>query len=163
MPLPKQKTAQKAKKSTSTTKKTAATKEKKSPAKKIGGKKTADSPQTAKSEKSSEPRTVEQIIIEKRHEVRRLAAAMTYALVFIPKDLINQEDKLLPAEISAILVDESDNGCSLVFNNENPMSKYLAAGLRYVIELKGQRPRLAEARWKKSMDGRLINMGFRLI
>jgi hypothetical protein len=92
-----------------------------------------------------------------------MAAAMTYALLFIPKDMVSQEDKLLPAEISAILVDESDSGCSLVFNTENPMSKYLAAGMRYVIELKGQRPRLAEARWKKSMDGRLINMGFRLI
>lgn len=140
------------------------------PGKKKAAKKTAKKKAVKKagkkvtvSRKSKNPpgmHTAHEVVHERRFETRTLASKMTYASVSLGTGEFARPGYSFKPDISALLVDTSEGGCSLVFMRSNPLSGKVTLGARCVVQVTPASPRLATVRWLKDLDGRLLNAGF---
>lgn len=127
----------------------------------ITKKKSANKP--APRQRSKNPpglHTANEVVQERRYETRTLASKMAYASVSLAAGEFSKPGYSFKPDISALLVDTSAGGCSLVFMQSNPQSARITLAARVVVQITPDAPRLATVRWLKNLDGKLLNAGF---
>lgn len=135
----------------------------KKPTTKAKAKKKATKKKAPASRKSNNPpglHTAHEVVRERRYDTRVLASKMTYASVSLAAGEFSRPGYTFKPDISALLVDISEGGCSLVFMQSNPLSAKITRGARCVVQITPDAPRLVSVRWLKDLDGRLLNAGF---
>jgi hypothetical protein len=137
---------------------------KKKPSKKktVAKKKPPHKKTTSKIKSKNPPglHTANEVVHERRYDTRVLSTKMTYASVSLAASEFSRPGYSFKPDISALLVDISEGGCSLVFMQSNPLSAKLAQGTQCVVQITPDAPRLVTVRWLKNLDGRLLNAGF---
>lgn len=135
---------------------------KKKPIKGKGKKKVAKKKPAAPARSKNPPglHTAHEVVHERRYETRVLNSKMTYASVSLAAADFSRPGYSFKPDISALLVDISDGGCSLVFMQSNPLSAKITRGAQCVVQITPDAPRLVTVRWLKDLDGRLLNAGF---
>lgn len=108
----------------------------------------------------SAPRKAQDVVEERRYEIRRIASQTTF--VGISFDLTQDKTSFKP-DLAALLIDDSSNGCSLVFLKENPLTSRLANGKECLIQIDTKRTVKGVVRWVNTLDRRLLNVGFKFV
>ena len=106
------------------------------------------------------PMTAAQKIEERRYEIRRIASQTTF--VGISFNLTQGNTPFKP-DLAALLIDDSVNGCSLVFLKENPLTSKLEIGKECLIQIDTKRTLKGVVRWVNTLDRRLLNVGFKFV
>lgn len=101
-----------------------------------------------------------EVVKERRYETRTLVTNMTFAAVSFQAAVFGTADFAFKTELSGLLVDTSEGGCSLIFMKVNPLSAKFIREVKCVIQIAPGEPRMATVRWVKDLDGRLRNAGF---
>lgn len=99
------------------------------------------------------------VVHERRFEVRTLVSKVTFAALSFDTAGFGKSDYTFRVDISGLLVDISQGGCSLVFMKANPLTAKLTAETRCVIQIAPEAPKPATIRWVKALDSRLVNAG----
>lgn len=101
-----------------------------------------------------------EVVKERRFETRTLVSNMTFAAVSFQAATFGSPGFAFKTELSGLLVDTSEGGCSLIFMQVNPLAAKFIREAKCVIQIAPGAPRLATVRWVKDLDGRLKNAGF---
>lgn len=101
-----------------------------------------------------------EIVKERRYETRTLVSNMTFAAVSFQATTFGSPGFAFKMELSGLLVDTSEGGCSLIFMQVNPLAAKFFREAKCIIQIAPGAPRLATVRWVKDLDGRLKNAGF---
>jgi hypothetical protein len=99
-------------------------------------------------------------VSERRYEVRELANSVTFVAISFSTDKHGGADYTFKAELSALLIDRSLGGCSLVFMKANPLTERIDIETKVVLKFANEGSHVATVRWTKSLDARLLNAGF---
>ena len=99
------------------------------------------------------------VVHERRFEVRTLVSKVTFAALSLNAKSFGGAGYNFSVDISGLLVDFSQGGCSLVFMKANPLAAKLTKEAECVIQIAPEAPRRATIRWVKDLDSRLINAG----
>ncbi len=100
------------------------------------------------------------VVHERRYEARKLVTRMTFVGFSFDTSYLQLPGSLFVPQLSALLVDQSKNGCSLVFMRGNPLTANLLVGSTCIVQIEPDRVLKATIRWVKDLDAKLMNAGF---
>jgi hypothetical protein len=126
-------------------------------------KKTGKASAVAKPPMKAKPaaaRDARKVVHERRYEARKLVTRMTFVGFSFDTSYLQLPGSLFVPQLSGLLVDQSQNGCSLVFMRGNPLTANLLVGSTCIVQMEPDRVLKAIIRWVKDLDAKLINAGF---
>ncbi len=103
---------------------------------------------------------------ERRREPRRVPERYQFNAVSVDVADFEEHGEIRESDRRyAIVLDESDGGCSLVVQrpedeNGEPVKGYLKVHSRVVLQRGTDAPRIAVVRWRMLLSDKLINAGF---
>lgn len=128
-------------------------------------KKTSTAPRskTSAGKKKSTPRNARSVVQDRRHESRKLITRATFVGFSFDLSYLEIPGALFVPQLNALIVDQSEQGCSLVFLKGNPLTANLIVGAQCLVQIEPDRTLKAVIRWVKDLDNRLVNAGFEFV
>ncbi len=117
----------------------------------------------AAGKKQSAVRDARTLLQERRHESRRLITRATFVGFSFDLSYLEIPGALFVPQLNALIVDQSERGCSLVFLKGNPLTANLIVGAHCLVQIEPERTLKAVIRWVKELDNRLVNAGFEFV
>lgn len=125
--------------------------------------KAAPAPKPVQKSKLPAVKDARKVVQERRYEARKLVTRMTFVGFSFDTSYLQLPGSLFVPQLSALLVDQSQNGCSLVFMRGNPLTANLLVGSVCIVQMEPDRVLKAVIRWVKDLDAKLMNAGFEFI
>lgn len=124
---------------------------------------TAARGKTSPGKKKSTPKDARTLVQERRHESRKLITRATFVGFSFDLSYLEIPGALFVPQLNALIVDQSEQGCSLVFLKGNPLTANLIVGAHCLVQIEPDRTLKAVIRWVKELDNRLVNAGFEFV
>lgn len=135
-------------------------KKKAAPKKKKAAVTRTNSAPAKKAAKPAQAKDARSVVRERRFEGRRLVTRATFVGFSFDLSYTQIPGSFFVPQLNALIVDQSANGCSLVFLKGNPLTANLRIGVNCLVQIEPDRTLKATLRWVKELDGRLVNAGF---
>lgn len=117
----------------------------------------------APAKKKSTSKDARTVVQERRQEARRLVTRATFVGFSFDLSYLEIPGALFVPQLNALIVDQSEQGCSLVFLKGNPLTANLIVGAHCLVQIEPDRTLKAAIRWVKELDNRLVNAGFEFV
>lgn len=117
----------------------------------------------ASGRRQSAIRDARAVVRERRHESRRLVTRATFVGFSFDLSYLEIPGALFVPQLNALIVDQSEHGCCLVFLKGNPLTANLIVGAHCLVQIEPDRTLKAVIRWVKDLDNRLVNAGFEFV
>lgn len=118
---------------------------------------------TTPAKKKSTSKDARTVVQERRREARRLVTRATFVGFSFDLSYLEIPGALFVPQLNALIVDQSEQGCSLVFLKGNPLTANLIVGAHCLVQIEPDRTLKAAIRWVKELDNRLVNAGFEFV